>query len=389
MHIVGGFYRELCHLPEWDATMGSGARAALTAAALSPGTEFTTYAAASESMAVAALERHGITATVATRPSPIVFAYFHPLSSPHVEPGREELITQPSLQVTANAVLRFGFLEGDAVVKARRAVYDPQTWRNPKPFSANGSSADELALVMNELEISSATGIEDIDQAAHHLIQTQKAEVVVVKQGPYGAKVYDASDSSTHVPAYRSARVFKIGTGDVFSAVFAHYWAQMRMSAHEAADLASRAVSLYCETRAFKFDHAALAARQPVYATRGATACIEAGIDAIGQRYVLEEARFALRELGVNAICPNLELAIPTGNYEAMLVIDDALPPESASRIAEHAARGTSVIVLKERAERDKPWPTDTLTTPDFTTAVYFTAWAAGEVFFTRHALNT
>jgi hypothetical protein len=379
MHIVGGFYRELCHLPQWDAPMGSGARAALTVAALSPGTKFTTYAAASESMAVEALERHGIATTVAARPSPIVFAYFHPLSSPHIEPGREELITQSSLQVTADAVLRFGFLEGDAVVKARRAVYDPQTWRNPKPFSANGSSADELALVMNELEISSTTGIENIDQAAHHLIQTQKAEVVVVKQGPYGAKVYDASDSSTHVPAYSSVRVFKIGTGDVFSAVFAHYWAQMRMPAHEAADLASRAVSLYCETRTFEFDHAALAARQPVFATCGATACIEAGIDAIGQRYALEEARFALRELGVNAICPNIELAIPTGNYEAILVIDDALPPESVGRIAEHAARGTPIIVLKERAERDTPWPTGTLTTPDFTTAMYFTAWAAGE----------
>ncbi|OUM37958.1 nucleoside 2-deoxyribosyltransferase [Pseudomonas sp. 1239] len=341
MHIVGGFYRELCHLPEWDASMGSGARAALTVAALSPGTEFTTYAATSESMAVTALERYGIAANVAIRPSPIVFAYFHPLSSPHIEPRREELITQPSLQVTANAVLRFGFLEGDAVVKARRAVYDPQTWRNPKPFSANGSSADELALVMNELEISSATGIENIDQAADHLIQTHKAEVVVVKQGPYGAKVYDASQSSTHVPAYRSARVFKIGTGDVFSAVFAHYWAQMRMPAHEAADLASRAVSLYCETRTFKFEHAALAARQPVFATRGATVCIEAGIDAVGQRYALEEARFALRELGVNTICPNIEPAIPTENYEAILVIEDALPPESVGRIAEHAARGT------------------------------------------------
>ncbi|CAB5526709.1 carbohydrate kinase family protein [Stutzerimonas stutzeri] len=379
MHIVGGFYRELCQLPEWDATMGSGARAALSVAALSPSTEFTTYAAASESMAVAEIERHGIAANVATRPSPIVFAYFHPLSSPHIEPGREKLITQPSLQVTANAVLRFGFLEGDAVVKARRAVYDPQTWRNPKPFSANGSSADELALVMNELEISSATGIENIDQAADHLIQTHKAEVVVVKQGPYGAKVYDASDSSSHVPAYRSTRVFKIGTGDVFSAVFAHYWAQMRIPARDAADLASRAVSLYCETRTFKFEHAALAARQPVFATRGATACIEAGIDAIGQRYALEEARFALRELGLNVICPNIEPAIPTGNYEAILVIDDALPPESVGRIAEHAARGTPIIVLKERAQKDTPWPAYTLTTPDFTTALYLTAWAAGE----------
>jgi hypothetical protein len=231
---------------------------------------------------------------------------------------------------------------------------------------------------MNELEISSATGIENIDQAADYLMKTHKAQVVVVKQGPYGAKVYDSSASSTHVPAYRSARVFKIGTGDVFSAAFAHYWAQMRMPAHEAADLASRAVSLYCETRTFKFEHAALAARQPVVATRGANVCIETGIGAIGQRYVLEEARFALRELGVNSICPNIEHPVAARNYEAILVIDDALPPESVDRIAEHVALGTSIIVLKERAERDTPWPTDTLTTSDFTTALYFTAWAAG-----------
>jgi len=106
----------------------------MVVAAFSPGTQFTTYAAANESVAIAALERLGIATTVATRPSPIVFAYFHPLSSPYIEPAREELVPQPPLHVTDDAVLRFGFLEGDAVVKACRAVYDPQTWRHPKPF---------------------------------------------------------------------------------------------------------------------------------------------------------------------------------------------------------------------------------------------------------------
>ena len=81
----------------------------------------------------------------------------------------------------------------------------------------------------------------------------------------------------------------------------------------------------------------------------------------------------------MNTICPNIEPAIPIENYEAILVIEDALPSESIGRIAEHASRGTSIIVLKERAERDTPWPTDTLKTPDFTTALYFAAWAAGE----------
>ncbi|MGE8049737.1 PfkB family carbohydrate kinase [Pseudomonas monteilii] len=380
MHVVGGFYRELCHIPSWDATMGSGARAAMVVAAFSQDTEFTTYAAANENVAIAALERLGIATTVATRPSPIVFAYFHPLSSPHIEPAREELIPLlPPLYVTDDAVLRFGFLEGDAVVKARRAVYDPQTWRHPKPFSANGSSADELALVMNELEMLSATSIEDLDCAAHHLIQAQKAQVVVVKQGPYGAKVYDRSGSSTQVPAYRSTQVFKIGTGDVFSAAFAYFWAQMKTPPPEAADLASRAVSLYCETRTFMFDQAALASRQPVFATRGATAWLEAGIEAVGQRYTLEEARFGLNELGVNAICPNIETVFPTGNCDTMLVIDDALPSESRTRAVDHVARGANLIVLRERPVAGPQWPTGTLTTSDFTTALYFTAWAAGQ----------
>ncbi|WP_296257962.1 MULTISPECIES: carbohydrate kinase family protein [unclassified Pseudomonas] len=232
---------------------------------------------------------------------------------------------------------------------------------------------------MNELETLSATGMEDLDRAAHYLIQTQEAQVVVVKQGPYGAKVYDRSGSSTHVPAYRSTQVFKIGTGDVFSAAFAYFWAQMKTPPPEAADLASRVVSLYCETRTFKFDQAALASRQPVFATRGATACLEAGIEAVGQRFTLEEARFGLDELGVNAICPNVETVFPTGNCDTILVIDDALPPESMTRTAENVARGANLIVLKERHIAGPQWPTGTLTTPDLTTALYFTAWAAGE----------
>lgn len=44
MHIVGGLYRELCDVPFWDSTLGSGGRAALAANALASGVEFSTYA---------------------------------------------------------------------------------------------------------------------------------------------------------------------------------------------------------------------------------------------------------------------------------------------------------------------------------------------------------
>jgi hypothetical protein len=379
MHIVGGLYRELCEIPSWDATLGSGARAALAVASLAHSTEFTTYASAFDRAALTTLEACGITVTIADRPSPIVFAYFHPLSSPHIEPGRNTIPHHPPLKVTGRAVMRFGFLEGEAIVTAERAVYDPQTWRNPQPFGANGSMAEELALVMNDLEIQKFTGMRNIAHAASHLIRSAAAQVVVVKQGPYGAAVFDARDGYSHIPAYRSDRIFKIGTGDVFSAIFAYYWAEMKIPAVKAADLASRSVSVYCETQAMGFDHASLACREAILAQRGASVRLEAPIEGIGQRYVLEEARLALSELDVKVVCPTLGERISGDTFDATIVIDGDLPSDSMTRIALDIAEGRAVVLLNERGRPSLTGSFLVPTTSDFTTSIYLTAWAAGK----------
>lgn len=384
MHIVGGLYRELCEIPSWDATMGSGARAAMAVASLAQSTEFTTYASAFDHAALATLEAFGITVTIADRSSPIVFAYFHPLSSPHIEPRRDAIAHYPPLRVTGKAVLRFGFLEGEAIVTAGRAVYDPQTWRNPPPFGANGSTAEELALVMNDLEIQKCTGMTDIADAADHLIRSAAAQVVVVKQGPYGATVFEAGGGYSHVPAYRSASVFKIGTGDIFSAIFAYYWAEMNIPATIAADLASRSVSVYCETRIMEFDHTVLASREPVLAHRGASVRLETATEGIGQRYVLEEVRVALSELGVRVVCPVLEEGISGEPFDATFVIDGDLPSDSLARIAQDITKGCAVVLLNERGGTSLPATSPILTVSDFTTSIYFAAWAAGEAALKR-----
>lgn len=379
MHIVGGLYRELCDIPSWDSTMGSGGRAAMATTNLSPGSEFHTYASPADDVAILELQSRGVTTITVARPSSIVFAYFHPLSSPHVEPSREALTHLPALQVTGKAVLRFGFLEGDAIVTADRAVYDPQTWRNPQPFSANGSTAGELALVLNELELREAAGMSNLDQAALHLINETGAQVVVVKKGACGASVYDAAGNVSHVPAYRSNKVFKIGTGDIFSAVFAVYWAERKMPAAQAADLASRSVSLYCETRKFDYDPLSLSQRHPIAAKVGARICIEGGTESIGQRYTLEEARFALRELGMEVLCPETEQQASDWNTDATLVIDDGLSPQALIRIRKDQAQGRPVIVLHERSNTTISLTTDLEATDDFASAIYFVAWAAAE----------
>lgn len=379
MHIVGGLYRELCDVPFWDVTMGSGGRAALAAATLSPKVELSTFASSADQSAVLQIQAKEIVVNTTNRSSAIVFAYFHPLSSPYIEPPRNTIECDASIRATGDAVLRFGFLEGDAIVTANRAVYDPQTWRNPPSFWANGSTAQELALVMNELELRHIADLDDMALAAQHLLKKEKAAVVVVKRGTRGASVYEASGKITHVPAYRSRKVFKIGTGDIFSAVFAVYWAERQLSPGEAADLASRSVSVYCDTREFNFDESTLRLRYPVSSGAGGRVRLEGGTSSLGQRYTMEETRFALRELGIEVVCPQLEPAATELDADATLVINDGLTTEALARIDKDKISAVPVIVLNEGSTAEMVLAFATSVTEDFTTAIYLTAWAIGE----------
>lgn len=379
MQIAGGLYRELCDLPYWDTTFGSGARAAAAVATLSPSSELYTYASPADQLAILALRNQGIRLNISSRPLPIAFAYFHPLSAPYIQPAYSEIERQASINVTGDAVLRFGFLEGDAVVIANRAVYDPQTWRNPQAFAANGSKANELAVVLNELELTRTTGIMDLGDAATHLMSTQGARVVVVKGGTRGAMVYERKGHASHIPAYRSSKVFKIGSGDIFSAMFALHWAERGLTALKAADLASRSVAMYCDTRKFEFDENLMSQLQPTSSRLGGTICLEGATESLGQRFTMEEARFALREMGMVVHSPELEFESEPGSPDAILVIDDGLGIDAVSRISHAKASAIPVVTLHERTGTPPSHSESTWITDDFTTAMYLVAWEAGD----------
>ena len=380
MHIVGGLYREQCCMPAWDAVFGSGGRAAAAVSTLSPDSTLHTYAEDFDSEGIASLKKLGIEMCLYPRPTAIVFAYFHPLSRPHIQPSPAEIKQQPKIQVSGDAVLRFGFLEGDAIVDAHRAVYDPQTWRNPVPFATNGSVARELAIVLNELELRAATGLDDLKLAALHLMEHQGAAVVVSKGGISGATVFERGGRAISVPAYRSSRVFKIGTGDVFSAIFAHYWAEKGMSVDESADIASRSVAAYCSVGRLPLTCDELRNRAPIKFMAPGSVLLEGAVDTLGQRFTMEEARFILRELGVEVFCPALDGTLnPTA--KAVLVLADGLDGEVAKLIRVKAA-GIPIVVLRESRVHKSDALTDgadVRVIDDFSSALYFVAWAAAE----------
>ena len=372
VHIVGGLYQEICLRPAWNGLFGSGGRAALTGAALSSETILHSYFEDFVHVALDSYRDNGIQLALKKRESGIAFAYFHPLSRPHLEangPNEREPI-----KVDGDTVLRFGLVEGDSIVSAKRAVFDPQGSMNAQGFHSNGSAADELAIVLNEYE--TKTWADDLapEEVAREIISAKQANVVVVKRGIHGATIVDESLGVHEVPAFKSPMVFKIGTGDVFSAVFSLLWGEQYMNAVDAAYQASAAVAKYAATRCLPLqripnDFTATSGRP-----QGPVLVVGAK-NTLGRHYAFEEAIFRLGELGIE-VRSDVD-ALGDDTPAAILVLAEGMN-ELAIRTVLESYEGVAVVVLDELQSIDgiKDW-TSKRSTSDFTTALYHAAWAA------------
>jgi pfkB family carbohydrate kinase len=249
MIVIGGTYSEYCYHPEWDQIFGSGGRRAAALSSLGvKKVSLTTCAPPNEIRAVrATLAPYNVNPKITESHALYEFIYTHPLSEPYLKPFPADP-TNFKKPVRADAVLVYGMLEGLPRVSAKRIVFDPQSETEPaKPFDFI-DAVEKLAVVLNQTEVANFSKTNNVIEGAKRLIKKNGVEVVVVKQGPFGCLVIDAK-SVTAVPVYPSKYVFKIGSGDVFSAVFAKFWALDGRPAVESAHIASRCTSIYCNSR--------------------------------------------------------------------------------------------------------------------------------------------
>ncbi|WP_092172093.1 nucleoside 2-deoxyribosyltransferase [Bosea sp. OK403] len=389
MIIAGGLYREECIRPAWSRIFGSGGRAAAAVSKLSPGTRLLAYACeqwaedAEHSMAA-----FGVTAAIHRIREDIAFHYLHPLSPAELSGAPDGRYS--SLQVTGDTVLRFGFVEGDALVDAKRAIFDPQNPDETLGFRDNGSKAEILAIVLNEVELKLAMG-DAGENGVRGLMQHSEASVVVVKRGPRGATVF-AAGCIADVPAYAGDSVFKIGSGDVFSAVFAQRWGEANEDPVVAADTASRAVSRYVETRNTQVDLSQLTAAAPRKLPNPANKIyLAAPFFTLAQRWMVEEARRCLLTLGASVFSPIHDVGsqgdasyIAKRDLEGLeqcAVVLALVDGEDAGTLFEvgHARRhGIPVVAL---AESPRPESLTMLQgtgcsiVSDFSTALYQAVW--------------
>ncbi|GLH22035.1 hypothetical protein BR1R3_47770 [Pseudomonas atacamensis] len=399
--IVGGTYFEQCMCPMWQELFGSGGRAATAIARLGGEAKLATYVdETSEAILRQRAALEGFTVEATTIEQSLHFRYTHGLANPSIRPAPKPALT---LKVMDACVIRFGMLEGDSVVTANCAVYDPQNPTNPVPFHANGSKAQRLALVLNRSEAEALHGSADLNAAtlARALAKSQSAEIVIIKMGPAGALLY-FQDQIHHIPSYITSRVWKVGSGDVFVATFAWFWADLALDPVDAAEKASRATAYYCQTQGFVSEDE-LAVYRPVPAPlpkksrtgRTPLVYLAGPFFSLAQLWLIEEARGQLLEMGLNVFSPVHDVGhgpaedVVQKDLDAihacdlMLAIGDGLDAGTIYEIGyARALKKPVVMYVENESEEDQKMMqgSDCILCDDFVTSIYRTVWKAAEL---------
>ena len=397
--VVGGFYRERCRFPASDEFWGSGGRGAAAIAKLPLPVRFITAAAKDAATILASIAQAvGFEYSVTPTAQTLVFRYDHGLSTPIIWPPLNEVQPVP-LSAQGECVLQFGMLDAEVEVEARTVIYDPQEPFSPKHF-CSATRPSRLAYVLNRTEAKRLGMNDDVEAAIRKISQDSRADVVIVKQGPRGALVF-AGGQFAAVPAYESKSVWPIGSGDVFASVFAALWGAQGMSAAEAADSASRATAEYVGNRTLPIAVSAMDSKSPAVPLKLTAKPLgddEYDVYVAGpffnmpQIWLVDEARLALRGMGLRVFSPYHDIGIGPGSDVAPKDIDALEKSRAVLAILDGVDTGTVFEAGYARAHQ-KPVVAFAQCTPDeslkmiagtgcevvedFVSAIYRVAWAA------------
>lgn len=365
MIIIGGIYHELCRDPRRNELFGSGVRAAY-ALSNAPSPPKLRSVATTEDAALARAK--GIVLDHVERPRPIRFMYDTPISKPmhdYRDPGTQTV----NLEAEADAILAFGMVEAKPVVNAKRLVIDPQS---PGLIDLGGHidwSADRLAIVGNHREIlglaGSASG--SVPEAAEQVRGKYSAEIVIAKCGPRGAVLVDDSGCSLIDP-YSTEGVSPIGSGDVFSALFAWYWAEHGKPPLEAARLASMGTATWCSKGALQVVRQSGDVISPQSEKKQATLqdihiYLAGPFFNYGERWLVNLVREGLRDLGVDVFSPfhDVGMGSPSEvapadiqgleNCSAVFALLDGVDSGTLFEVGYAKARGIPVVGFAEQPE--------------------------------------
>lgn len=398
MTITGGTYLEYCLVPDWKELYGSGWRAVCALSDYTKNIKFYSYLGDKEKELLSinpVFEEIGSeNIHLFSIEKTIRFEYFHGLSRPNIIPDPYTIVHNETIAINDDVILRYGFMEGDAKVKGKRVVYDPQSATSPKDFYENGSEAEELVVVLNYREAILLAGSEEINEIKRKLLQ-ENTIALIIKFGPMGGKIITKDYEHTY-SAYKSDFVFPIGSGDIFTAFIAYFWGQEEKNLHEAVMDSSKAVAVYCNSQTLPVRQSSLEKNFPLVEQKyeneqkKKTVYLAGPFFNMQQRWLIEESRKYLQEHWIKVFSPLHDVGkgiadnvVPEdirGIEEAdvLFAIVDGLDAGTIFEIGYAKAVGKEVIVYVENESKENLKMlegTGCLIVHDFVTSIYKTKW--------------
>ena len=400
--VVGGAYGEECSYPRNKvAYRGSGGRASTFLSCIGVETIFHTILSESLLPKFKRISKtYGFSLQYQSKDSDIWFRYRHPLSKPNIY--HQSLTTSKLEKIDANFALVFGMLEGRPQVTAKKVVYDPQNGSNSEHFEDNNSTAEELALLVSLSEGQALTNQVIPEEIAKSLIARKHVSVVIIKCGPQGALVKTKNEEEWIKP-FVTNKVYKIGSGDIFSAAFAYSWLIKGFCPFTAAWFASKATATYVESGTDLFEIETIEkleinAAKDRLSFKGLKArdipntqiYLAGPFFDTSEQWLIDEAREALTEMGFKVFSPIHDIGTGSPNEVAsqdlfaleksgvVFALLDGMDPGTVFEVGYARALGIPVIAVAETShEKDLTMilGSGCEVANDFTTGIYATCW--------------
>lgn len=379
VHVVGGVYHEFCAWPEHEALMGSAGRAALCMAQLDIDFQIHLHCRLNKSDETTLKEvfvfNSNSTLNVDFCEETTKFEYFHPLSEPRIKPALKESplpIFEPKISNTDSVIL-FGMVDCVPKIDCETVVYDPQNTYQPMLFSETGSSAKNLAYVINRNELTQLfRGKNDweasLEEMGEWLREYESAELVVVKCGEKGAFVISSNERGWVCP-YKTQSVFPIGSGDSFVAAFSYYWLQKEMSPMDAAEKASVAAAYYVSHRTMNTAEGLEEFRktlEPLAVDKKPKVYLAGPFFTLAELWMVNEAKHHIESFGMEVFSPYHEIGIGSAEEvvkkdidaieecDAMYAIFNGTDPGTLFEIGYAISRNKPVIILAENPKDEE-----------------------------------
>lgn len=395
LNIIGGSYIENCTDPSYTELFGSGLRAA--AALANKGFEINFHSCICKTYKPIATIK-GNTFGFACRyfmiPRTIEFNYYHPLSRPFCSFDQTPDIWKIDT-IKGGNFLYYGMAEKIPQINGDYVVYDPQ---NHVSFSNTGSKANHLAIVLNknEARLISTVESEDLIVIGKNLLVTESAEVIVLKNGPHGALVFDKQDVFT-IPVFDTNYVWPIGSGDIFSAVFAWKWIIEKQSPFSAAMDASKYTAMYCQSRHLPLMDSLNSLKAIEVKEKNRSVYLAGPFFTISERWFIDELRNLLLDFGNDVFSPfhdvglidinNMKNQAPTivnknlaglAHCDTILAVISGLDAGTLFEIGYARSLNKKVVILAQNINRNDLTVfigANCEITDDLSTAIYKASW--------------